>query len=107
MPYGARKVDEGLWDGCSEVKLPNWNKEAEVERHFTREEHANWKIVCLGNRYEKCGQIRYLHAMNISEVNDVILFWHAAHKKAVYNRATMGNQSYRGTIPAAEDPEEE
>jgi hypothetical protein len=100
----GRKVvsDEALFRGVTPVRLPNPNNDRQMERHFIREDNANWKIKCIGNEFEKCGQIRYLKAMNISEVNEIIQQWHRTHKKAVYNRESMGVQSYRGTIPNVE-----
>ena len=103
---GRKVISDDIFRGTSPVRVPNPNKEAEMERHFAREDNANWKIVCLGNQFEKCGQVRYLEAMDIEQVNEAVQFWHPKHKKALYNRITMGDQSYRGTIPNMEEADE-
>jgi hypothetical protein len=95
----GRKVDDQIFKGTTPVNLPNPDNEAQMERHFAKEENANWKIICLGNEFSKCGQIKYLSTMDIGQVDAVVKFWHPTHKKALYNRVTMGNMSYRGTIP--------
>jgi hypothetical protein len=105
---GRKVCDDNIFKGTSPVLLPNPKKESEINRHLIREEEANWKIVCLGGQTVEgvevpCGEIKYLNTMNIEEVNAVVQFWHPGHRKALYNRVTMGNQSYRGTIPAMEE----
>jgi hypothetical protein len=103
---GRKVVPDDIFKGVSPVKLPNPNKEAEMERHFAKEDNANWKIVCLGNQFEKCHQIRYLQSMDIAQVDEAVKYWHPKHKKALYQKETMGQQSYRGTLPNVEEADE-
>lgn len=103
---GRKVVPDDILRGVTPVRTPNPNNDAQMERHFAREEHARWKIVCIGNDFEKCGQIRFLENMDISKVDEIIHAWHPLHKKAIYNRETMGVQSYRGTIPNIEEADE-
>jgi len=102
--YG-RRVDEGLFDGCSGVRMPRWNKPNEVDRHLKREEFANWKIHCLGNDTEPCGEVWYYAKMDISKLEAEIKYRHPTHKKAIYNRLGISEHSYRGTLPAMAKPE--
>jgi hypothetical protein len=102
--YGKKAVgrsvcEDAMFRGVSPLKPPNWNKEGEVNRHYAKEENANWKIKC------SCGAIRYLNTMDISEVDAVVAWWHPGHKKYIFNKVTMGEQTYRGAIPAVQPNE--
>ena len=103
----GRKIveEQQLFKGTTSVALPNQNKESQMDRHFVKEANANWKIVCLGNDFERCGQIKFLSTMDIGQVDEVVKYWHPLHKKALYQRQSMGVQSYRGTIPNIDIPD--
>jgi len=97
--YG-RRVDAGLFEGCSPVRTPAWNKPNEIDRALLNESNATWKVVC------ECGETWYYMKMDVGRVTELIQYRHPKHKKNIFNR--FGAQhSFRGTVPAMTKPGEE
>jgi hypothetical protein len=92
IPFRPRQVDAYLRNGGGSTPLPNWEKPAQIDRHFIRENNAAWKVVCA------CGETRMFMGTDIGHVADEVDCWHPTHAKSVFQKHGL-RYHYRGKVP--------
>jgi hypothetical protein len=93
-----RQVDAYIRGGGGSTPLPNWEKPAQIDRHFIRETEAAWRVVC------SCGEERMFMGCDITHVAAEVDYWHQTHKKFIFIKQGM-KYHFRGNIPAMQNEE--